>query len=168
MSESIINFFSNIFSPELCTFIISMIPIVELRGAIPLAMLAWGMPWYEAFIISVVGNIIPIPFIIWFIRPVFNWLKRFKIFKKFVSWQERKVEKSSDKVMKNVKRGLFAFVAIETVAISDSDIVVPLLVMIGTFCRSIRFVGFDEADALILCAPCSTLPIGIVKSVVVM
>lgn len=112
MSESIINFFSNIFSPELCTFIISMIPIVELRGAIPLAMLAWGMPWYEAFIISVVGNIIPIPFIIWFIRPVFNWLKRFKIFKKFVSWQERKVEKSSDKVMKNVKRGLFAFVAI--------------------------------------------------------
>ncbi len=48
---------------------------------------------------------------------------------------------------------------------SESAIVVPRAVMIGTFCRSIRFAGFDEADVLILCAPWSTLPIGTVKSV---
>jgi len=53
----------------------------------------------------------------------------------------------------------------DTVAMSESAIVVPRAVMIGTFCRSIRFAGFDEADVLILCAPWSTLPIGTVKSV---
>ena len=62
---------------------------------------------------------------------------------------------------------LFAIEDIDTVAISDREMVVPRFVMIGIFCKSIRFVGLEEADALILCAPCSTLPIGIVKSVVV-
>lgn len=112
MANEIIGFFQGACPPWLCILIISMIPIVELRGAIPIAMLAMGMPWYEAFLIAVIGNIIPIPFIIWFIRPLFNQLKKIKIFKKIVDWQERKIEKGADKVMKNVKIGLFTFVAI--------------------------------------------------------
>lgn len=112
MVSNIISFFQNSCPPWLCIFIISMIPIVELRGAIPVAMLAMGMPWYSAFLIAVAGNIIPIPFIIWFIRPIFNWMKKFKIFKGIVAWQERKIEKGADKVMKNVRLGLFAFVAV--------------------------------------------------------
>lgn len=112
MTAAIIDFFQNTCPPWLCTLIISMIPIIELRGAIPVAIFGLGMPWYSAFLVSVIGNIIPIPFIIWFIRPIFNWLKRFKIFAKFVSWQEKKVEKNAEKVMKNVKWGLFAFVAV--------------------------------------------------------
>lgn len=112
MANEIIGFFQGACPPWLCILIISMIPIVELRGAIPIAMLAMGMPWYEAFLIAVIGNIIPIPFIIWFIRPLFNQLKKIKTFKKIVDWQERKIEKGADKVMKNVKIGLFTFVAI--------------------------------------------------------
>ena len=112
ISGAIIEFFQAACPPWLCTLIISMIPIIELRGAIPVAIFALGMPWYWAFLISIVGNIIPIPFIIWFIRPIFNWLKRFKFFAKIISWQEKKVEKNAEKVNKNVKRGLFAFVAI--------------------------------------------------------
>ena len=62
---------------------------------------------------------------------------------------------------------LFALEDMDTVAISDSEMVVPRFVMIGSFCKSMRFSGLEEADVLIFCAPCSTLPIGIVKSVVV-
>lgn len=112
MANDIVGFFQAACPPWLCVFIISMIPIVELRGAIPVAMLALGMPWYEAFLIAVAGNILPIPFIIWFIRPLFNLLKKFKIFKGLVDWQEKKIEKGAGKVVNNIKKGLFAFVAV--------------------------------------------------------
>lgn len=110
--QGVIDFFQNNCPPWLCVFVISMIPLIELRGAVPVAMLVLKMPWYQAFAISIIGNVLPIPFIIWFIRPIFNWLKKFEIFRGIVTWQEKKVSKNAEKVMKNVKRGLFAFVAI--------------------------------------------------------
>ena len=55
------DFFVNIVGEELCVLFCSMIPIIELRGAIPMAAL-FGLPWWQAFLISVVGNLIPVPF----------------------------------------------------------------------------------------------------------
>lgn len=65
---------------------ISMVPVVELRGAIPVAMAAWGMSWPSAFLWAVLGNMIPIPFILLFLEPVSTWLmKRSRIMERFFS-----------------------------------------------------------------------------------
>ena len=59
----------------LATFIISMIPVIELRGAIPIGV-GLGLSHMEAMGISVIGNMLPVPFIILFIRPIFRWMTR--------------------------------------------------------------------------------------------
>ena len=59
----------------LATFIISMIPVIELRGAIPIGV-GLGLSHAEAMGISIIGNMLPVPFIILFIRPIFRWMTR--------------------------------------------------------------------------------------------
>ena len=59
----------------LATFIISMIPVIELRGAIPIGV-SLGLSHAEAMGISIIGNMLPVPFIILFIRPIFRWMTR--------------------------------------------------------------------------------------------
>ncbi len=92
-------------------FIVSMIPIIELRGAIPLAM-AVNMPLIPSFIVSIIGNLIPVPFILLFIKAMCRWMKTRKHLKKIPLFLERKVEKNKEKVTKYGKWGLFLFVAI--------------------------------------------------------
>lgn len=58
----------------LTTFFMSMLPIVELRGAIPVGVAA-GLPLWEAIVISIIGNLIPVPFIIIFIKKIFAWMR---------------------------------------------------------------------------------------------
>ncbi len=96
---------------EIKLIIISMLPIIELRGAIPVGVLL-GMPPIESFLISVVGNLIPIPFIILLGRPIFNWLKKTKLLAKLMEKLEKRIEKKADSVMKKAALGLYIFVAI--------------------------------------------------------
>ena len=88
-----------------------MLPIVELRGGIPFGI-AMGLDWPAAFLLGVLGNLIPVPFVIWLIRPILNVLRKWKCFAKLVAWQERKMEKHSKKVARYSMLGLFLFVAI--------------------------------------------------------
>lgn len=100
------------FGPELVTFIVSMIPIVELRGAIPIGVYL-GLPVWKAALISIVGNMIPAPFIIAFCRWVFDYIKaHIKWLANFVAKMEAKAEKNREKVMKGEFWALLAFVAI--------------------------------------------------------
>lgn len=96
---------------QLKLFIVSMLPIVELRGAIPLGA-AMDMGFWETFIISVVGNVLPVPFLILLTRPIFAWLKTTKLFSGITHKIEKKVTKKADSVMKNAAFGLFLFVAV--------------------------------------------------------
>ena len=96
---------------ELKIFIVSLLPIVELRGAIPIGA-ALGVDPFVCFIVAVVGNLLPVPFIILLGRHICKWLKKFKPFRKITEKVESKVEKKADKVMKNAALGLFIFVAI--------------------------------------------------------
>ncbi len=91
-------------------FIVSLLPIVELRGAIPLGA-ALDMGMIETFVISVIGNLLPVPFLILLTRPMFSWLKKTRILSPLVHKLEARVEKKADKVMKNAALGLFLFVA---------------------------------------------------------
>lgn len=99
---------------ELAVFIISMIPIVELRGAIPFGV-ALGLEWHVAYILSVIGNIIPVPFIILLFRPVIEFLEKTKLFGKLArKLKKRTTSKMSDMDKKNKYKllGLYLFVAI--------------------------------------------------------
>ena len=100
-------------SDALITFLISMLPVVELRLAIPMGV-SMGLPVWKAAVISVVGNLIPAPFIIAFIRVIMDWLKdRSKLTKRFVAWLEKKgTGPKADRVRKYEFWGLLLFVAI--------------------------------------------------------
>ena len=77
-----------------------MIPIIELRGGIPLAA-ALGMPCYFAYPLAVAGNFLPVPFILLFIRAILDWMKKVKFLCKIALWLEKKAEKNS-KIMVNI------------------------------------------------------------------
>ena len=98
---------------SLITFIISMLPVVELRLAIPMGV-SLGLPVWKAAIISVIGNLLPAPFIIAFIRVVMEWLRgKSKIMQRFVAWLERKGSgPKADRVRKYEFWGLLVLVAI--------------------------------------------------------
>ena len=109
--SAIVAFFQSHFSAEWATFLISMLPIVELRGGIPFGI-AMGVSWPVAFLLGVAGNMLPIPFVIWLIRPVLNFLRKRKCFSRIVAWQERKMQKHAKLVTRYSMLGLFLFVAI--------------------------------------------------------
>lgn len=97
--------------PEFYTFVISMVPIIELRGAIPIGQ-ALGLPFWECFAISVIGNLLPVPIILLFVRFVLNWMKTIKYLDKIANWVYDKAAKHSGKVTKYATWGLFLFVAV--------------------------------------------------------
>lgn len=90
---------------------ISMLPVVELRGAIPVGV-ALGLDLVPTYIISVVANCIPVPFILWLMPPVMRYLKKTRALKWFADFLERRTEKNKEKIMKYSAFGLFLFVAI--------------------------------------------------------
>ena len=110
IAKTLLDFFSGFGEFWALTFV-SFIPFIELRLAIPLG-LGLGMPWYESFLISFISNCIPVPFVILLTRPIFDWLKKLKMFEGFVNKLEAKMLKKSEKVTKYEIIGLFLFVAI--------------------------------------------------------
>ncbi|MBQ4121073.1 MAG: small multi-drug export protein [Clostridia bacterium] len=92
-------------------FFCAMIPFIELRGSIILGA-SLGIPWWQNFIISVLGNMLPVPFILLFLRWFLEIMKKTRLFGKFARWLERKAEKNQDKVDKYGFWGLTLLVAI--------------------------------------------------------
>jgi uncharacterized membrane protein len=89
------------FPPWLAVMIISMLPIFELRGGIP-AGVALGMPTWQVVIFAVIGNMLPIPFLLWFLGPFSSWLSRHsRIMERFFDWlfarTRRRVSKSFER-----------------------------------------------------------------------
>ena len=115
MAESIVAWITGIFGVSIGKLIgvlfISIIPIIELRGAIPVAF-AIGISWQTAMICSIIGNLLPIPFILLFLDYVFKFMKEHNIFKNLVLKMEEKAQKGSKKVEKYKFLGLLIFVAI--------------------------------------------------------
>ena len=93
------------------TFFCSMLPVVELRGAIPLGA-SLGLPFWECFLICVAGNLIPVPIILLFVRFVLQWMKKIKHLDKIAVWLEHKAHKHSASIVKYAGWGLFLFVAV--------------------------------------------------------
>ena len=108
-----INFFlKTVLGKSLITLFVSMVPIIELRGAIPIATGLGLEPWI-AIPIAMVGNLIPIPFIIIFIKKIFAWMRKVSPkLNKVVDKMEAKAEKNKERVLKYAFWGLALFVAI--------------------------------------------------------
>lgn len=113
MIKAIENFLLNKLGRHLCVLICSMIPIIELRGAIPLGA-GLGLPFWQNYLISVVGNMLPIPVILLFVKAVLQFMQRcrVKLFNKIANFIFRKADKNKPKIEKYSFFGLFLFVAI--------------------------------------------------------
>jgi uncharacterized membrane protein len=87
-------------------FLISMLPLIEIRGALPYAVF-WGLPLIPSIIVAVIGNMIPVPFIFLFARKVLEWGKDKKYIGKFFTWCLQKGEKGGRKLEAKAGRGLY-------------------------------------------------------------
>lgn len=103
----------------LIVFIISMIPLIELRGAIPVAVgMELGLPEWLVLVVAIFGNMLPVPLIFLFARKVLNWgvKAKWKPFRNFCNFCLKKGEKAGAKLLKKAKSGvyfaLFLFVAV--------------------------------------------------------
>ncbi len=102
---------SQFISPEGAVFIISMIPILELRGGLLAASLL-KIPALKAIPLCIAGNIIPIPFILLFIRQIFKWLKKTKLFRGLIIKMENRAMGKSDQIKRYEFLGLLLFVGV--------------------------------------------------------
>jgi len=119
MSENLVNIIINTFGnftgipfgKEIITFIISLLPILELRGGL-LAAGILNLNPIVAYIICIVGNLLPIPFILMFITKILEWMKKTKLFSKIAIWLENKALNKKDSLKKGEFIGLVLFVGI--------------------------------------------------------
>jgi uncharacterized membrane protein len=98
--------------PWLATLFIAMLPIFELRGAIPVGSQVLGLPLAETVALSVVGNMLPIAPILLLLGPVSDWLSRWPLFGKFFQWLFARTRSRSDIIRKYELIGLMLFVAV--------------------------------------------------------
>lgn len=94
-------------------FFVSMVPLIELRGAVPIGT-GMGLEWLPTLIISIIGNCIPVPFILFFVKAILKWMRTcsIKFFLKASNWLYEKAEKNRAKIEKYAIFGLYVFVAI--------------------------------------------------------
>lgn len=105
-------FYENTLGQIIATLAVSVVPVIELRGAIPIGV-ALGLHPLWATLASIIGNMLPVPFIILFVRHVFTWLKRHSATAgKLVQWLEDKAHNKSAVVIKYRAIGLCLLVAI--------------------------------------------------------
>lgn len=105
-------FLSTTLGKIIATFLVSMVPVIELRGAIPIGV-GYGLEYWVAVVVSIIGNLVPVPFIILFIRKIFALMRRWsKKLDGVVSKLEKRAESKSDVVQKYAFWGLFVLVAI--------------------------------------------------------
>ena len=99
------------FGKEILVFIISLLPILELRGGLIAAALL-GLDPIPSYIISIIGNLLPIPFILLLINKVLDWMRKSKHFSKIANWLDSKVEKHKGQIEKYGYLGIVLFVGI--------------------------------------------------------
>lgn len=93
-------------------FVISMVPLIEQRGSIPVGILAYSLNPALVFIVCLLGSFVPAPFVYFFFNRILAWMKTKSVFDKFTNFVEKKVQKGSAKLEKYKEIGLITFVGI--------------------------------------------------------
>jgi uncharacterized membrane protein len=102
----------NALSKCIAVILMAMTPVGELRAAIPLAIGYYNMGYAEAFVLSVIGNMLPVLPLLLFLGPVSNWLRRYAILDRFFTWLFARTRRHSERMEKYGALGLIPFVAI--------------------------------------------------------
>ena len=132
------------FKKYLWIFLISMVPLVELRGAIPVSQ-ALQLPLLQSYIVSVIGNMVPVPFIYLFARRLLEWGKDKRFIGKFFTFCLEKGQKGGDKLKAKAGRGLFVALML--------FVGIPLPgtgAWTGTLTASILDMGFRKSTVAVL------------------
>ena len=115
LAQSIVAFIISIFGVNagkvIGIFFISLLPVIELRGSIPIGYYQ-GLPWYTNMITSIIGNILPVPFIILFVVKVFEFMKKRNIMVNIIEKIEKRAMSRSESIANKEFLGLMLFVAI--------------------------------------------------------
>lgn len=109
--ESIVDLIYNFFTREVAVILTAVLPIIELRGGIPMGI-SLGLSPLKSLVLSLMGSIIPVPIILFTIRPILNYLKRTKTFRKIVHKITHKSLSKGGRIQKYGAWGLLIFVAI--------------------------------------------------------
>ena len=96
----------NMIKKYLITFLISMVPIAELRVAVPVGV-SFGLKWYYVVAMCMIGNMIPVPFIYFFARKILEWGADKPVMGKFFSWCLRKGHSGGEKLQQKAGKGMF-------------------------------------------------------------
>lgn len=129
----------------LIVFLISMVPLIELRGAIPVAV-GFDLPLVPSYIVAVIGNMIPVPFIYLFARKILEWGKDKKYIGGFFSWCLNKGEKGGAKLQAKAGKGLYVALLL--------FVGIPLPgtgAWTGTLAASFLNMGFRKSVVAVLC-----------------
>ena len=109
MIEEIIN---SVITKELIVIIISALPVVELRGALPVAINVFNMPWYWAYPLAVIGNMLPVPILLLFFESLARVVSKVEIGRRFVNWGLERTRRHGKLIERYERIGLMLFVAI--------------------------------------------------------
>jgi len=100
------------FSKELVVLIIAALPIFELRGALPVAINMFHFSWYYALVLAIIGNLLPVPFILLFLNTTSRLLSKIGLFERMLHWLFERTRRRGRVVEKYERIGLALFVAI--------------------------------------------------------
>ncbi len=133
------------FKKYLWIFIVSMVPLIELRGAIPISQ-GLKLPLLESYIVCIIGNMIPVPFIYFFARKVLEWGKDKKFIGKFFTFCIEKGHKGGEKLKATAGNGLFvALMLFVGIPIPGTG------AWTGTLAASFLDMGFRKSVIAVLC-----------------
>lgn len=129
----------------LIVFLIAMVPIIELRGAIPYAV-AFGLPTVPSVITALLGNMLPVPFIYFFARKILEWGKDKKYIGSFCRWCLVKGGKAGEKLLSKAGRGTFvALVLFVGIPLPGTG------AWTGTLAASLLNIGFKKSIIAVIC-----------------
>ena len=111
MIDTLFTFLTEHINAYGAVFIVSMVPLIELRGSVIVGT-AFGLPWLNVLLLSIVGNLLPIPFVLIFGKKLINWLKTLPFLSRLTHWYERRLMNKSDTIQKFAFYGLWLFVGI--------------------------------------------------------
>ena len=97
---------------ELIVVIISVLPVVELRGALPVAINVFNMPWYRAYPLAIVGNMLPVPILLLFFDSLAKIVSKVEVGRRFVNWGLERTRRHGKLIERYERIGLTLFVAI--------------------------------------------------------
>jgi uncharacterized membrane protein len=113
MRESILHAIEGLgLSPEIVVLILATLPIFELRGSVPIGLLLFKMPVWETAVYSILGNMLPIVFVLLLLEPAYNWLSRYPRLNRFFEWLFKRTRRKGKLIERLELVGLILFVSI--------------------------------------------------------